>query len=97
MDVLLYILHFFSVSRITKTVARHQRTSQITQVTQSFLEEGIRKIEQNFQDLPSLIEINNEHDVIPETGQAVSGGHDDYKCEHIVNERIERLQRQLQI
>ena len=48
-------------------------------------------------DLPPLIEINNEHDVIPETRQAVSGGHDDYKCEHIVNERVERLQRKLQI
>ena len=47
--------------------------------------------------LPSLIQINNEHNVIPETGQAMSGGHDDYKCEHVVNEGVERLQRKLQI
>ena len=44
-----------------------------------------------------MIEINNEHSVIPETGQAVSGGHDDYKCEHIVNESVESLQRKWQI
>lgn len=45
-----------------------------------------------FHNLPSLIEVNNEHDVISEAGQTVCGGHNDNECKYIVNERVECLQ-----
>ena len=45
--------------------------------------------------LPSLIQINNEHHIISEASQSVSGWHNDDKCKHIVNKRVESLQIQI--
>ena len=44
--------------------------------------------------LPSLIQINNEHYVIPEAGHPMRSRHYDNERKHIVNERVERLERQ---
>ena len=41
--------------------------------------------------LPSLVEVNEEDDVISETGQSVGGWHGDDEGEHVVDEGIEGL------
>ena len=41
--------------------------------------------------LPSLVEINNEHNVVSETGQTVSGWHHNDESKHIIDECVERL------
>ena len=41
--------------------------------------------------LPFLIEINQEHEIITETGKSMSSGHRDDESEQIIDEGIERL------
>lgn len=41
--------------------------------------------------LPSLIEVDNEHDVISETGEPMRCRHGDYKREQIVYKCVKRL------
>jgi len=42
-------------------------------------------------DVPSLVEVDDEDDVVTETRKSVSGWHGDDECKHVVNERVERL------
>lgn len=41
--------------------------------------------------LPSLVKVNEENHVVPETGQSVGCWHGDDEGEHIINEGIECL------
>jgi hypothetical protein len=41
--------------------------------------------------LPSLVQIDEEHEVVSEAGDPVSGGHGDDEREHVIDERVERL------
>ena len=41
--------------------------------------------------LPSLVEVNNENNVVSETGQTVGGWHHDNESKHIIDECVKRL------
>lgn len=43
--------------------------------------------------LPSLIQIEEENNIISETGKSVSRGHGDDECKNVINESIEGLQK----
>lgn len=40
---------------------------------------------------PSLVEVDEEDQVVPETGQAVGGGHGDDEGEDVIDESVEGL------
>lgn len=40
---------------------------------------------------PSLIQVNEEHGIIPKAGQSMRGGHRDNEGEDVIDERVERL------
>ena len=40
---------------------------------------------------PSLVQVDQEHHIVPETGQAMGGGHGDDEGEDVINEGVERL------
>ena len=42
--------------------------------------------------VPSLVEVDDEHDVVPEAGESVTGRHRYDECKQVINEGIERLQ-----
>ena len=42
---------------------------------------------------PSLIQVDDEDDVVAETRKAMRGWHDDDECEHVINERVKRLNK----
>ena len=41
--------------------------------------------------LPSLVEVDDESNVVSETGQTVGGWHHDNESKHIIDECVERL------
>ena len=43
--------------------------------------------------LPSLVQINKEYNVIPETSQSVGSGHGDDEGEDVINECVESLEK----
>lgn len=43
--------------------------------------------------LPSLIQIEEENNIISETGKSVSRWHGDDECKNVINESIEGLQK----
>jgi len=45
--------------------------------------------------LPPLIQIDEEHYIITETGYTVSSRHSDDKCKQVINKRIECLKEKL--
>ena len=41
--------------------------------------------------LPSLVEVDDENNVVSETGQTVGGWHHDNESKHVIDECVERL------
>lgn len=45
-------------------------------------------------DIPSLIDINNKHNIVPETCQTMTGWHGDDKGKYIIYKSVERLKHE---
>lgn len=47
--------------------------------------------------VPSLVEVNEKHHIVPETGQSVGRWHGDDEGKHVVDEGVECLQKSTNI